>query len=85
MMQTKACPKCGKQAILIRTGHAFVRWDTEHQRIWWCNCGLRETGPVEVERHLTVDDIAQAQWERAQETNYGSTHVATWSDAAPRP
>jgi predicted RNA-binding Zn-ribbon protein involved in translation (DUF1610 family) len=62
-MQTKPCPKCGKQSILRETGMVLSSYPAQRLREWWCACGHREQGPVL--REITEEEFLLKQWERA--------------------
>jgi hypothetical protein len=60
----KPCPKCGKKAILQRTGVTLSSYPGYDLREWWCACGYREEGPPL--RGMTQEEFRLKQWQRAQ-------------------
>ena len=60
-METKTCPKCGKRMIRRYRNYALATYPLQRPWDWWCGCGYGEEGGVE--RELTLDEMAQREWE----------------------
>ena len=60
-METKTCPKCGKQMIRRYRDYVLLTYPVQRPWDWWCGCGYSEEGGIELDK--TEDQIVREQWE----------------------
>ena len=65
-LDTKICPKCGKQMIKTTTGVALTSYPPQYPMQWWCGCSYTER--AETIRGTTVEESRQKEWEELNET-----------------
>jgi hypothetical protein len=64
-METKTCPKCGKQMIRRYRDYILCTYPPQLVWYWWCGCGHIEPGGVE--GTPLPEETAQQEWERAND------------------
>lgn len=61
--ETKQCPCCDKQMIMVGTGVDLMSYPPKYKREWRCGCWHREAAPAE--RRRTIDEQFLERWRAA--------------------
>jgi len=65
MLETKKCPKCGKNMIK-RYGNVFLTKPPTYLWYWWCRCGHIGPGGIEkLEENTSDKEFYEKLWEEA--------------------
>lgn len=59
---TKPC-ECGKVAVLCDTGITRMTYPVQHERAYWCKCGVQQYAPPRIEK--TAEQLRLMRWEAA--------------------
>ena len=54
--------ECGKNMIKRHEDYVLASRPPQHPWYWWCGCGKRKEGGIEVGK--TYEEIAMEQWEK---------------------